>query len=251
MKKLFILLILLFPCSIYASEFSHIVKTNPETTLDLVDDFMGGSTETGEVGKLGWTIAGTNAAISNSGSVPTNNPGIKTLATEAVINSPAQLVLGTSVNATQIVPDIFDITYILSLSSVADITVRVGLANDWTNLTAATRGVWFVFTTTVTGQENAGMSVTKWVTVTKNGGSVSYNNTTIANVGTGIYKLRMVRVGASAIDFYINGVFMFQHTTNLPSAAVLAGIFVESQAASTSKSVNIDYARIKKSGLSR
>ena len=245
MKKWIILLILLIPTIVNAEFIGVMGSINPETMIDLKDDFIGGSLESGEIGKLGWSFTGTNAVASHVASPTGNNPGIKGLATEAVINSPAILMLANGVTDTTFLPtSLFDVTYIVNVGSIAGIKVRVGVSNDWTNYTNSVRGAWFVFNT---GATDEGSSVTKWATVTRNASTTTFNNTTIANVSAGstVYKLRIVRTSATAIDFYIDGVLMFTHSTNLPSAAVLPGIYVESLAAVTPKSINIDYFRLK------
>lgn len=244
---------LMFTHKIHAEFIGALGSVNPETTVTLVDEFMG-SIENGEIGNLGWSFFGTSAVLSNISSIwSANNPGIKRLATEAVINSPAVLLLSSSVTGTIVDADnLFDVTYVIQLPSVAGLTYRVGIANDFTNYAAMTDGAWFVFTTTATGQENAAMSITKWVTVTRSGGTVTYNNTTIANTtATTTYKLRIVRTTASAIDFYIDGILMFTHTANLPTINVIPGLYIESQTAVTSKTFEIDYFKLKINGLAR
>lgn len=245
MKNWIILFLILFIPSVVSAEFIGVMgSVNPETLIDLKDDFIGGSIESGEIGKLGWSFTGTNAVVAHT-TASTNNPGIKNIATEAVINSPAILMLSNGVTDTSFIPSLlFDVTFIVNLPSVVDTKVRIGVSDDWTNYTNSTRGAWFVFNTGGTDEIS---STTKWATVTRTAGATTFNNTTIADVsaGTTIYKLRIVRTSSTAIDFYIAGVLMFTHSTNLPSAAVLPGIFVESLAASTSKGINIDYFRLK------
>lgn len=64
-----------------------------------------------------------------------------------------------------------------------------------------------------------------WRTVTCNGASgVTVNVTTVPIAASTLYKLRIQRIAGDGYNFYINGVLVATHSTNLPTSGQALGI---------------------------
>lgn len=214
---------------------------NPETTVDLVDEFIGQSIETGEIGQLGWsTGVGT---ISNPASV-SGRPGIVKLSSGAIINTIARIHLGDIVSLTVFDPaDTFDFTFIIRPTTSTLQEMRIGALPDFSAAPPAS-GIFFEHDTA------AGDFATTWVCVTRNASTSTRTDSTITVTANTWYKFRIRRTSSTTIEFYIDGVLRGTHTTNVPTAAQNIGFQVENLEAVT-KTIDMDYFRMRVTGLSR
>ncbi len=226
------------------------LTANPETTVDLKDDFIGGSLESGEIGELGWmSTAGT---ITNVGGDALTHPGTKNLDTSAVINTIIKLFIATAPSASQMSPEgNFDITFIIRPKTNTNQELRVGLSVDLGDAPPAS-GIYFLHDTNATSSETGGANPTtaNWVCITRSGSISTLTNTGVACTADTWYKLRIRRISSSSIEFFINGVSVGIHSTNISNATMTTGINLENLEA-LSKTVDIDYFRLKIDGLSR
>ena len=253
MKKLiFTLIISLFLLQAVHAEFIGVMgKDNPETKLTIIDDFIGGSTETGEVGESNWIVVA-GALTTTSGLL--NHPGIKNLDTGASINTITALALGASSAAPQFDADEnFDSTYIIRTSS--DLTsqeIRIGaLAGNWTTNPAVT-GVWFLYDSAGTSADVDGLAdSTHWLCVSAIGSVYTATAVTSQTVAVSTwYKFRIRRLSATEIQFFINDVSVCTHSTDNPTTSIQSGFQIENLVAAT-RNIDIDYFKLSISGMSR
>lgn len=169
----------------------------------LYDEFISGSSETGEVGRLGWSF--TNGSMQNA-NAEANHPGIVTRRSGTTANQVASLYMGAATTRTDIqLQNLDETTFIVApVASNTDHTVRVGLLADNAG-NPPTNGAYF---------ERLAAD-TNWFRVTRSGGVQTRTDTGVA-YGTSWRKLRIRKNGAN-IEFYIDGTLNGTHTTNVPA----------------------------------
>jgi len=251
MKKLLIAL-LLIPSLAYAEFIGEMGKVNPYTTLDIIDEFMAGSTETGEIGDLGWSTGATVGTITVSRvAAEANNPGMINVDVSATLNGIVSVNLGGGSN--NIDPDdSFDITFRVRPQDNTNQELRVGMQTGATSAPGAA-GIYFIHdTNTPNSSETAAANptLTEWACVTR---ASSVSTLTDANVTVTIntwYKMRITR-DASNVYFYIDNVLVCTHTTNIPSSVVNPMVIIENLEGVDTKNIDWDYFRLIDRNMSR
>jgi len=251
MRRYFIALFLcLIPAIANAEFITPLGRVNPETTVQLTDEFIGGSLETGEIGELGWAF--TNPTVTHVDGV-SNHPGIKNIASAATTGNISSFHLGTSQSAGSIDPDeYFDITYIVRPQTNTLQELRVGMQIGY-SASPATGGIYFIHDTNTPNSSETGAAnptTTEWACVTR---SSSTSTLTDANVTVSTntwYKLRIRRLSATQIEFFIDGASVCTHSTNIPTTAELSGIQIE-PLEDVSKTTDVDYFHLEVNGITR
>lgn len=216
---------------------------NPESTIELVEEFIGGgnAANTG-YGTLGWrvnTAANVTAITSEAG-----RPGLRRVDTTATINTVTALVLGLAASVFDLLPaELFDVTWIVRPNQTTQQELRVGLNGSITG-SPATDGIYFEHDT------NSATSTTNWVCVTRAASTSTATNSTVAVTAAQWFKLRIVRADATTIQFWIDGILRCTHTTNIPTAGVYVAAWIENLEAA-SKTVDLDFMRLRVRGLVR
>lgn len=138
----------------------------------LYDDFVGGGSETGEVGALGWshTSAGTGAVARSASS--SDHPGIVAMASGNVSGDVTSLYLGTSASQAAIdAGAVLRMAWTARLVATANERVRLGLGTDLGAANWGADGVWFRF--------DSGVSA-NWYFVVRSGGVSTSTDTGVA-----------------------------------------------------------------------
>jgi len=103
--------------------------TDPESAIRLVDDFIGGSTESGEIGELGWSF--TNGTIIQRSPVVSNHPGIIRRTSTTTASQYNSLYLTNGVAAGPILFEQFDeMRWIFSPILTDLYNLRIGACAD-------------------------------------------------------------------------------------------------------------------------
>ena len=181
---------------------SRLDPTNPTI---LVDDFCFGSTESGEMGGLGWGF--TNGAF-NLVNPEANHPGMAERASTAVAGVVASTFSGGG--GTTVVHQFgqFDEqTWVVKPKTAdTDFDIRVGLASDLT-ANPPTNGVYF---------EKLAAD-TNWFAVARISGVQTRTDLGVAFAADWI-KVKIRRIDASTVGFTANALAEIQIATNVPLA---------------------------------
>jgi hypothetical protein len=201
--------------------------SDPLTGVDVVDDFLSGSIETGEVGVLGWEY--TSATAPTFQNSIANHPGIFRIATSTSSGNIAFLrKLGLHLaNAT------WEQTYIVRIPTITSITIRVGLSASATTVPATENGMSFFFDPATSAN---------WITRSGNGTSQNTTTTGIAAAGNTFFKLRIKR-NANNIEFYINDSLVDTDTSNLPTSNAAQHFILARTNTTASRTLDIDFFR--------
>jgi len=220
---------------------------NPQTTVEIMEDFVGGSNTAKNIGSLGWNITiGGGGGIANglvSGEMENNVLGTIQIDSGAENNGTA-ITLENAVNQCPIYYAQGNMTTIIRVRNIqaadANTTLRIGLVTyARTNNDGVQHGMYFK----ATGTGN-------WYAVTANAGILTTTDTGIAQ-STSYKQFKIVtNSNCSSIAFYIDGVLKATHTTNLPTKS-LSGYLQIDNAATTSMKMNVDYFYLKVTGLTR
>lgn len=214
------------------------IAPQEEDIVDLSDEFMPLSTETGEIGAMGWSSSAAGTAQNAPGNSATNHPGVFTIGSGTTSGNNTRLHLGP--NSTQGIFAADQLVYlgaIVRIPTITSIKVRIGIGADVSGATFGTDGAWFEF------DPSADAS---WRCITR----VSNNNegptdTAVDVVATNWYLLEIYRNPTSGNwEFYVNGVKLATHSTQKPSAVMQAGFYVET-ATTASRTLDIDWFRLR------
>jgi hypothetical protein len=218
----------------YATPAGGGSAADPLDIVDVADDLLGNSGETGEVGLFGWTFSATaNAVISGV----SKHPGIFRITTNSSSGSIARIHLGTLSTTEILLPAEVDSLYFLVRpSSVTAGKLKVGLAQDWNSTSGGTDAIWLGFDTT------AGASPGNWRAVTRAASTETNTASAVAAVANAWVLLRITRTAGGDWEFYLNGALIATHSTNIPTAALNVGFTVETREA-VAKSGDFDAFR--------
>lgn len=209
---------------------------DPLGTMDIIDDFLGGAGSSGQIGALGWNMAGGTATGVQS---EASHPGIlrrDTSASSGIIAYTRQLV--TTAAHPLLGSDSFDLTFVFRLNTNdANTTVRLGLSSDYTTLTP-TSGIYL---------EKVDAD-TSWFGVTR---ATTQNRTAaLAAVDTGWHKVRIRRIDSATIGFTLDALAEVAATGTVPVAGMQPGTQISNSAAA-SKTLDHDLIRLIVTGLVR
>lgn len=166
---------------------------NPLSATVLVDEFMFASTETGEIGDLGWSF--TNGTW-NLVAAEAGHPGTCRRATTAVSGTVASAFPGGGGTAVNMRFDQWrDMTWVVEpITTAADVDIRIGVCNDWT----ASPPVNGAYVEKMTADTN-------WFGVVRTSGSQTRVDLGVAVAANAWYKLRIRQISATAVGFSVNG----------------------------------------------
>lgn len=202
----------------------------------LQDDFTSGTNSSGAIGQLGWLIGG--GSTSNFASLA-NHFGIVRKDTSATSATTSWQILNGSASAwfpaynTKVL-FIFRIN-----NSDANTTVRIG------------SGLGFNSATPTDGSYLEKLDAdTNWFCVTIAAASGSTRTDTGIAAAASTWKTFQYESTASSVVFYLDGVPVCTHTTNLTALAIAPAFHIKNSAAA-SKTMDVDYFQGEVRGLGR
>ena len=193
----------------FTGKYATIASLNRRLNVKLVEEFLGGTNEDGEIGENGWTVelsGGTAAVIDTTNA---QHPGIKSLTSGFVSPNMATIRLGQN-NLDQ--ADNHDVTMIMRTTTAAltSLIFRGGIASDIRDGQTVTSMIF---------EFDPDLGDTNWMAVTSDDyGSASYTRTDtgIAVAQNAWHVFRLKRSGSS-VEFYIDDVLVATHTETLPT----------------------------------
>lgn len=191
----------------------------------LDDDFVGGGTGAGQIGRLGWSHGGATAPTAPASEA--NRIGIIQKASAASVGQFGYLYLNTTQGV------------LINGTSYLHYEARLNTNDSDTRFRLG--AMYLVNTDPTDGQYLEKLEAdTNWFCVTRAASSQTRTDTGVA-VTTGFYALDVNRTGNSAVEFKLNGATVCNHTTNLPtSQALTIGAQVRT-AATSAKTFDVDY----------
>lgn len=198
------------------------------------DEFLVASTESGEIGELGWGF--TNGGANLVGTPEANHPGAIARASSAVSGAVASMWTGGGGTAVAMRFDQLDeMTWIIKPTTAgADFDLRFGLLSDMTANPPA-NGVYF---------EKLSAD-TNWFGVGRVSNIETRTDTGVA-LAADWFKLKLRRVSAAVLGFTVNGGAEILVTGNMPIAtnAMVIGCQIIPTTANA-RTVNIDFFSMK------
>jgi hypothetical protein len=211
-------------------------RTDPTVAQSFVDDFLGGSNETGEVGELGWNF--TNGSMTALSELQ-NHPGVYRRTGSATANQVCAFRLHGNLAFRF---DEFHATTIIFKETLAttDATWQIGILSTFTSLTQ-THGCYLEV---LPADAN-------WFFVTNNGTSPHRVDSGVAQ-STGWIKIRIRRVSSTIVAFSINGGAEVQLSTNIPDAADAFDVGVcSANTSTTARVIDLDFWSLKMLPITR
>jgi len=211
---------------------------DPRRFSILVDDFVGGSTETGEVGQLGFNIkqiagdSGPDVDVITTASVVLGRPGVVQLNTGATTPAAADegaLYLQGAVALDASTQPVY-LAAGVRFPSVASVEFNFGLFATAVNAGRDSDSV------TIELDTSASTKLTGVSVASNTASSVDLGVTAAANTW---YTLEIIAT-SSWVGFYVDGDFLGELTSNIPTAALVPGFKVATEA-NAEKSVQIDF----------
>lgn len=265
MKKLILLLCLflslIFPRTgwgqtTYVSPYGS--GQAPASTLDLLDEFLGGAVTSNAIGSLGWACAVCGSFVYSAGEA--GHPGMLLVSTGAGAQTTAAGASGLSTGATVgpiLAADFFDLTFYLRVNTNdANQSVAVGLASALGDIQSPTA---IQIRKTAAG--------TTWNGIVRVGDSETSATASLGTVGTGAWvKLRVQRISSTTLGFQLNsgGVLCITSaaalpagcsggntSVTLPTGAHFVGVQNWNNNTANAKTLDVDYIWIRLAGLTR
>lgn len=189
----------------------------------LRDEFFGGAAATGLIGEIGWNVFGGN--ISTGGGIA-NEIGFYILGSSTTINTTSTIY--TQGSGSVIAPGSWDIVWrVRGSGKDANATMQVGVQDTVTTVTPS-NGIYF----------QALDGDTNWFCVTRAAGVQTRTDSGVAVSTTAFQALRHVRSGSASVSFYINGIPVCTHTTNIHAVNTNSVVAIKNSAAAN-KSIDI------------
>lgn len=210
-------------------------SSSPLTSMLLVEDFVGGTTEQGESGSLGWSFSGSGSGAYQSGEA--NHPGIVRLTSPGTSGSFGELLyLSSGVSTNPIYYSTHDkLRMVLRIPTITSIQVIAGMKIDISNLSGSQHGAFFEF--------NTANSTTNFQSVTRSSAVETRNTITGVTVTANTWYQLEVRLNGTSWEFWINGTLYQTHTTNTPASAMNVGFSVDTLT-SSARTLDVDYMDI-------
>jgi hypothetical protein len=213
---------------------------DPTAPTILRDDFSFASTESGEIGELGWGFTNGTWGIVNP---EEHHPGTCRRTSTAVSGTVASSFPGGGGTAAAVRMDQVDqMTWIIKPTTAdVDFDLRFGLASDFTDQTP-TNGVYF---------EKLAAD-TNWFAVTRISDVETPRTDTGVAFAASWIKLTLRRVDSDTVAFSVNGGAEVEVSTNVPIASnVLAfGFHIVPQSANA-RSVDVDFFSFRYAAMTR
>lgn len=208
---------------------------SPLDVMDISDDFVSGTTTTGSVGSLGWTIGGGTHTVL----LPeAGHPGIAQKSTGATQNTVSHMAANLTNSGAILPADLFDLTAVVRLNTNDTATdVRFGLADNFS--VAPNDGVYIeklAADTSWFGAANA---------------AATSRTAALAATSTNWVRFRVRRVDASTVGFTVDSGAEATLTTNIPTGRMMVGVHIINSGAAAAKTLDVDFIRIKITGLGR
>lgn len=191
-------------------------RIDPTTPTELVDDFLTVSTETGEMGALGWLW--TNAAPASL-AAPAGVVGVARITSNATANAVNDVRLVQAAGNAAFAYDQFDEMFfrLAPVAIGADFTVRFGICGDPTANPPAS-GVFIERLSTDTA----------YFGVARNTGAQTRTGAGLFTLVAGSYQtFRIRRVNATTVGFSVNRGAEVQVASNVPAAATVLQFFLQ------------------------
>lgn len=208
-------------------------RTLATTAPTFVDDFIMASTETGEVGDLGWSSTGTVATFGIAAEA--NHPGLIRVTTGIVANVPAGLHPGTGTATVNLLFSANDtITWVVKPEQTTDVTYRVGWINSHSSATP-TDGFYLERLSTDAN----------WYGVSRTGGAQT-RTAAMTAFSAAWFRLTVRRIDASNVGFSIDGGTEVVVSANIPAGTVTGAWCLQIiPTTTTSKSGLVDFTSCK------
>jgi len=201
-----------------------------QSVIELQEEFISGTTSSGNIGNLGWSLDLSTSGTYGLINAETNRPGLSQLATGTTIGSVPGIRLIGAVNLDT--SNNFSTLYVVRLNTNdANTQVRIGVSTNPPTV-PPTSGIYF---------EKLAAD-TNWFCVTRNGGVETRTDS-----GTAIttnFTTQFIQRNTSNVIFILDRVQVCSHTTNIPSVDSTPTVNI-STAAAASKTIDLDYAEFK------
>ena len=213
---------------------------DPLRTLQVIDDFVGGTGATTTVGELGWTLAGgsTTALAAEA-----RHPGLLRRDTSTTSGVVAYTLLRSNVSSAGSfhADDFWDVTFVFRLNQVdANTRLRIGVSGNWSSETPVNAAYLEVLT-----------SDTNWFYVTRTS-SVETRTDSGTAANTSWHKIRIRRLSASALGFTLDSAAEVSVSSNVPTGTgVTAPGWQIVNTTTASKTVDVDLCILRVTGLNR
>lgn len=218
--------------------FNHPELYDPLYRHDISDDFTSGSSETGEVGRLGWSFGGGGACVPITGT--SKHPGLYQLSTTTILNNLTRFFIQFDAAIGAIAPYYFDdvnrMVWVVKPLSSTLLRYKAGLGNGVALNTFGTEAAYFGVDTGIN---------TNWQCVCRAAGVSTVVDSGVAINVANFNKLEIYQLDDGNVDFFIDDDEVASITTNLPTGVALAPAVSAETLEVDSKGIVIDYFRIQ------
>ena len=198
------------------------------------EDFIWGSTETGEVGIRNWSFTNGSVAVVNNTGADGTGRGVINRQSGTTANQVASFYpMAAGTNTPNYANEVLDFKIRQYPTNIAAYKIRFGMFSDMTADPPAS-GIYFECSS---GQSN-------YQAITRNGAVETKTDTAVAVDTAGFSTFRIFRRSDSAIEFYINDNIVATNTANIPSQHAITFGYQCIPTTTTPKGSYIDYIAV-------
>jgi hypothetical protein len=227
-----------------ASKQRDLFEFNAKEGVYLYENFLGTGLIPSSLSGWSGESTGAGSSILTTSTYPnrTNQQGVLRLATGTTTTGLAQGRLGdNNAGSHYLGGGVYTLQFFVNIETLSDVTNRFyDIFGATTNSTFSnTSGMFFVYDE---GIGVYGAASPNWKCITRNGGAITSTITSVPVVASQWYVLRIVVNSAgTSIEFFIDGVSVATHTTNLPTLVTPRIAHVKTTG-TTSRNAFVDYA---------
>jgi hypothetical protein len=208
--------------------------------VTFTDEFMSNSTETGEVGRVGWSFGG--GGVITSVNSTASHPGVISVQASGAAGNNVRLHITSANNITAIASaDIAYVGWLVYFPAITGFNTKIGVSDQIIHAWG-TEGAWFSF--------DSGVSAGKWEVNTKTGAGTETTTSSTTVAVTTWYFLEMIRDPSNGRwTFLINGVPVATHAVRIPTAQMNIGISINNNDGLSVKDCYLDYFVLESNSL--
>jgi hypothetical protein len=220
---------------------------NAKEGVYLYENFLGAGLIASSLSGWSGESSGAGSSIVTVNNYPnrTNQQGVLRLATGTATTGLAQGRLGDNNAGSHFLGNgVYTLQFFVNIETLSDVTNRFySIFGATTNANFAnTSGMFFIYDE---GVGTYGAASPNWKCITRNGGTITSTITSVAVTASQWYVLRIVvNAGGTSIEFFIDGVSVATHTTNLPTL-ITPRIANVKTTGTTNRNAFIDYALLQ------
>jgi hypothetical protein len=213
----------------------------PAGQLILKDEFATGTTSSGAIGDLGWTLGHGASPANPSVAIETatgDHPGVITVTCDAANTGTSGMILQGTAGKMIDPDDMFEVIFLVKFNTNTSVFYSLGLSGSAASTFTPSNGICFQ-------TYDLGGGTLRWVGKTIKAGTPS-TTADFSAPDTSWHRFRIRRIDTTTIGFSMDGGPEKVITTNIPDTGILNPYIVFSNGSAAGKDFTLDYFELSR-----